>query len=246
MHADPAQQRRLLDLQQADTALTQLTHRRNNLPQTAELTRLRDTVNGITDRRARHEATVSDLERDIGRVEREIDQVRKRADRDRERQESGAATAKELSGLGHELQTLARRQSELEDQELDLMEQRETAQREVDSAAAELSESTAALADLEAQRDAAAAELDLQLSAQRTARDAIVAAITDTDLLALYDRIRRTKPIAVALLRHRRCESCRIEQSGGELAELRAAAPDDVVRCDNCRAILIRGEESGL
>jgi hypothetical protein len=48
------------------------------------------------------------------------------------------------------------------------------------------------------------------------------------------------------VLRQRRCEGCHIELSGSELAAVRAAAPDEVVRCDNCRRILVRTEDSGL
>lgn len=246
MQADPADQRRLLDLQQADTVLTQLTHRRNNLPQDAEIAELRLSVNDITDRQAEQAATASDLERDINRVEREIEQVRSRAEKDRARQSSGAASPKELESLSHELQTLARRQAELEDQELELMEQREAA---VKAAAAQLEvrdERAGQLRQVEIRREQELADIDTQLAKQRGVREAIAASIPDEDLLRLYHKLRTNKPIAVALLRHRRCESCRIEQSGGELAELRAAAPRDVVRCDNCRAILIRTEESGL
>ncbi|HEV8023815.1 MAG TPA: C4-type zinc ribbon domain-containing protein [Candidatus Nanopelagicales bacterium] len=31
-----------------------------------------------------------------------------------------------------------------------------------------------------------------------------------------------------------------------EVAEIRAAAPDEVMRCEECRCILVRTDESGL
>jgi hypothetical protein len=34
--------------------------------------------------------------------------------------------------------------------------------------------------------------------------------------------------------------------SGSELARIRSAAADEVVRCDECRRILVRTAESGL
>jgi predicted nucleic acid-binding Zn-ribbon protein len=37
-----------------------------------------------------------------------------------------------------------------------------------------------------------------------------------------------------------------MELSGSELSAARTAAADEVVRCDNCRAILVRTAESGL
>jgi predicted nucleic acid-binding Zn-ribbon protein len=52
--------------------------------------------------------------------------------------------------------------------------------------------------------------------------------------------------VGAALVRHRRCEGCRIELAGNELATVRHSAPDVVIRCDNCRRILVRTAESGL
>ncbi|MGH8861615.1 MAG: C4-type zinc ribbon domain-containing protein, partial [Jatrophihabitantaceae bacterium] len=52
--------------------------------------------------------------------------------------------------------------------------------------------------------------------------------------------------VGAAMLHQRRCEGCRIELSGSELSAVRSAAPDEVVRCDNCRRILVRTDESGL
>jgi predicted nucleic acid-binding Zn-ribbon protein len=48
------------------------------------------------------------------------------------------------------------------------------------------------------------------------------------------------------MLRHGRCEGCRLELSGGDKARVKAAAVDEVVRCEECRRILVRTAESGL
>ena len=66
-------------------------------------------------------------------------------------------------------------------------------------------------------------------------------------LLSLYDRVRtQTGGTGAALLKARRCEGCRIELYGRELAAARNAAPDEVLRCDNCGRVLVRTAESGL
>ena len=38
----------------------------------------------------------------------------------------------------------------------------------------------------------------------------------------------------------------RLELSGVDRAAVRAAAPDEVIRCEECRRILVRTAESGL
>ena len=50
---------------------------------------------------------------------------------------------------------------------------------------------------------------------------------------------------AAALLRGQ-CQGCHLQLNTVELNEIRAAAKDDVVRCEECRRILVRTPESGL
>ena len=65
--------------------------------------------------------------------------------------------------------------------------------------------------------------------------------------LALYDRLRESKGgVAAALLRARRCAGCNLDLDHAEVATIRAAADDEVIRCDDCSRILVRTSESGL
>jgi predicted nucleic acid-binding Zn-ribbon protein len=160
--------------------------------------------------------------------------------------QSGGLPGKELEGLQHELVTLARRQSSLEDQLLEVMEERE----QVDAAVAELGGRRSALdadiTELTTARDAALADIEAAV-ADRSKERAAIAGEMPADLLGLYERAREHGGgVGAAMLRQRRCEGCHIELSGSELSAVRAAAPDEVVRCENCRRILVRTDESGL
>jgi predicted nucleic acid-binding Zn-ribbon protein len=65
--------------------------------------------------------------------------------------------------------------------------------------------------------------------------------------VALYDKIREVSGgLGAALLAGGRCGGCRIELSGADRARIKAAAPDEVVRCEECRRIMVRAPESGL
>ncbi|MEZ5097793.1 MAG: C4-type zinc ribbon domain-containing protein [Nocardioides sp.] len=67
------------------------------------------------------------------------------------------------------------------------------------------------------------------------------------DLLALYDRLREQKAgVGAAAIRARECGGCRLTLDPAELADIRSAAPDEVLRCEECQRILIRTPESGL
>ena len=66
------------------------------------------------------------------------------------------------------------------------------------------------------------------------------------ELLALYDKIRAQSGTGAAPLQQRRCGGCQLELNNVDLARMRAAADDEVLRCEECRRILVRTPESGL
>ncbi|MEV4512992.1 C4-type zinc ribbon domain-containing protein [Dactylosporangium sp. NPDC049525] len=246
MKADPEAQRRLLDLQAIDIALTQLAHKRKSLPEHAELDRLARELSTMEDQRVRAQVAVDDLDRDISRLERDAEQVRARKDKDQVRLDAGTGPSRELEALQHEIATLNRRQSELEDAELELMEQRETAQATLDDIVSRLTETRSVRAAAEQRRDETLAGLAKDEEFRRSGRKPLAADLP-ADLITLYDKIRESSGgIGAAMLRQGRCEGCRLELSGGDKARVKAAAPDEVVRCEECRRILVRTAESGL
>jgi len=244
--ADPEAQRRLLDLQAIDTALAQLAHRRRTLPELAEVDRLAQQVARLDDERIRVQVTVDDLDRDIARIERDVDQVRTRKAKDQSRLDAGTGPARELEALQHELVSLQRRQSELEDAELELMEQREAAQSTLDDTVSRLAAVRAERDAVEARRDETLAGIDRDVEFRTSGRRPLTADLP-ADLVALYERIReQSGGVGAALLRAGRCEGCRLELAGSERSRFRSAAPDEVLRCEECRRILVRTAESGL
>jgi hypothetical protein len=77
-------------------------------------------------------------------------------------------------------------------------------------------------------------------------REVIAGSVPD-DLLKLYDKLRQQQGgVGAARLFQRRCEGCRLELNITEVNEVKAAPRDAVLRCENCRRILVRTSESGL
>lgn len=246
MKADPDAQSLLLDLQAIDTALAQLSHRRAHLPELAELDALVRQQSALEDERIRAQAEVDDLDRDIARIERDAEQVRARKEKDSARLAAGTGPARELQALQHEVESLSRRQATLEDEELELMERREQAQATVDDVAAKLASAEDQRTEVEARRDAALGEIAAEEAARVQARKPLVGQLPG-DLVALYERIRDDSGgIGAAPLRSGRCGGCRLELAGSERARVAAAPPDEVLRCEECRRIMVRDAESGL
>ncbi|BCL13147.1 MULTISPECIES: zinc ribbon domain-containing protein [Micromonospora] len=245
MKAEPAVQRRLLDLQAIDTALAQLAHRRRTLPERAELEALARELSTLEDQRVRAQVAVDDLDRDIARLEKDVDQVRTRKGRNEDRLAAGTGPARELEALQHELTSLNRRQSDLEDAELELMEQRETAQAVLDGVEQRLAEAREKRAETERRRDESLAEIAKEEEFRRSARQPLAADLP-AELVTLYDKIRESTGLGAALLRGGRCGGCRLDLSGADRTRIAKAAPDEVVRCEECRRIMVRTNESGL
>lgn len=245
MKADPTVQRRLLDLAAIDTTLAQLAHRRRTLPEQAELDGLARELSALEDERARAQVAVDDLDRDIDRLEQDVDQVRARKRKDEDRLAAGVGPARELEALQHELNSLNRRQSDLEDAELELMEQREAAQGVLVGVEKRIAEAREKRASVEQRRDDNLTEITKEEEFKRGARQPLAADLPG-DLVALYDRIREDSGLGAALLTAGRCGGCRLELSGADRARIRAADPHDVVRCEECRRIMVRTNESGV
>ncbi len=239
MKAEVAQQLSLLELSKLDAELSRIAHRAAHLPQQEAVDRIRADYNAASDRLGAVRIVLEDLDAQVSRFEAEIEAVRQREDRDRSMLQSGATDAKQLADLQHELETLLRRQTSLEDSLLEVMERREELQAQLaaDEAAVEVLRSE--LADAQRALDAAVAEIDEARQEHSSRRDALSAAL-DPALSALYERQRASGgPGAGPLLGHR-CGACRIEIGRGELSRISAAPEDELVRCPECGAILLR------
>jgi len=244
--ASPQTQIRLLELADLDAELARLDHRRRGLPEIAELVRLEARASELKDALVVTETELGDLAREQSRAERDVEQVRVRIEKDRARLDAGqVSAARELASLQSEIENLHRRQGDLEEVVLELMERRETLESQRDEVTTDRESLGAEIATVTARRDEAFAEIDEQAAKASDQRGGIAADVP-ADLLALYDQVRKTKGVGAAMLRAGRCEGCHLNVDAADLKVIRAAAPDDVVRCEECRRILIRTPESGL
>jgi predicted nucleic acid-binding Zn-ribbon protein len=246
VNAEPAAQRRLLDLAAVDAELTRAAHRRRSLPELAEVEQADKALLSARDSLVAAETATSDLDRDIRKLEAEIDQVRAREDRDRGLLDSGSiSSSKQLEDLQHELATLRRRQTVLEDDLLDVMERREATAADIERGRAALAGIEQRYLDATRRRDEALAELESAEEHGEQERRTLIGELP-ADLVALYERIRARNGTGAALLRECRCGSCRLELDRTAIGHLREAPPAEVVRCEECGVVLVRTAESGL
>ena len=235
----------LLEVQRHDLEVDRARHRRATLPEAVRVTELEAAARAIDDDITRASVEVSDLEAEQRKADADVDLVRQRSEKDRVLLDT-INDAKQLSNLQHELESLARRQAELEDVELEVMERLEAAQKSHAALLAEREALAADLADARTARDNALADLADEEKIAGAAREAAAQGLP-ADLLALYDKLRADNGgIGAAALHRGRCEGCRIELTPVDLGRIREAPPAEVIRCEECRRILVRTAESGL
>lgn len=239
--APAAEQQTLLELQDVDTRIAQAGHRRENLPVIQRIGELTARVVDLDTERVERGAEVGDLQRQVDKADDDVQAVRSRAQRDTARLESGEGTPRDLQALQSELEVLARRQAELEEIEIELMQQLEDAQRRHDEAARQLEELGTQIAELEDERDQAVAQIDAEIAELEAQRGALAARI-GAELLALYEKLRaQYGGIGAAALRGRTCEGCHLDLNAVEVNRINAESPDQVLRCEECGRILVRG-----
>jgi predicted nucleic acid-binding Zn-ribbon protein len=238
---------RLLDLQALDAQLDRLAHRRATLPEVAELQQIEAEQAATRDAIVGAETEAADIRREQDKFETDIGQVRLRISRDQQRMDAGAvSSAKELESLQHEIESLHRRQTALEDAEIEVMERLEVVEVGLAGLVAQSESLAAARSATEERRDAALSEIEAEVLVARADRDGVVPTLP-AELVALYEKLRaQFGGVGAAGLRQKRCEGCRLELNATDIGRVRAAADDEVLRCEECRRILVRTPEAGI
>jgi len=242
--APVADQLRLLTVQDLDTKLAQARHRLANLPARQELDAVTAEAASLEETRVEAGTAVTDLRREVTKAEDDVVTVRARADRDNKRMLSAGLAPKELQALQSELDVLAKRQGDLEEIELDAMQRLEDAEAEATRVAVQIDAVATKATEVKARLHHEAADIDAEIVSLTAGRANAVAGI-DEGLLALYEKLRAAQGgTGAAALKHGACQGCNMSLNPADLAHIEAAPADDIVRCEECGRILVRGAGS--
>ena len=231
----------LLVVQDLDTAITQLQHRRAALPERSGLTGLEVELAGyaaekvaLMGRRAELMATQKDLEGQIAVV------TERRTGIEQRMYAARGSSTRDLQAMDEEVRHLTQRQSQLEELELVAMVDQEP----IDAELAQLSERSAPIEErvavLRAEVEAGAGRDRPGAGPSHTRpgqprRPSFPPALADR-----YEKLRtRMRGVAAARLIGHRCDGCHQELSAVEVDRIRAMPADTVVTCDLCGRILV-------
>jgi predicted nucleic acid-binding Zn-ribbon protein len=231
----------LLRVQEHDTAADQLRHRRQHLPELAELLATEDELARLEALLADVEAKAAEAAKVQRRLEGELALLESKVSELDAKLYSGVVTVpRELQAMQTEGDAMRQRRAALEDEVLEAMSTRET----LDEQVADLEDNRRRL-DAEGVRLRAAvaeaqAAVDRDLATELAAR-ADAATLIPADVQALYEQLRsRLGGIAAAPLVNGRCGGCHLALPATEVARLRIEPAETLVRCEQCERILVR------
>ena len=230
----------LLAVQDLDTSITQLQHRRQTLIESSGLAEVEAQLGGIeaeqADAAARRgvlAATQKELEEQIAVISERRSVVEQRM------YASTSSSGRDLQAMDDEVRHLTDRRAQLEELEL-------VAMLEQDPVEAELATLSERAAPLEAQAEELRrqvakdqVEIDGALGEAVAARSAeaaqLPAALSDR-----YETLRaRLKGTGAARLVGSHCDGCHLELSSVEVEKIRALPPGEVATCEQCGRILV-------
>ena len=240
MKASPSDQRQILDIQRHDLALTSLAHKLATLPEIASLNAATIKSNNTRDLRIAAETELSDVNRELKRAEGDVEQVVSRLQKDEARLNSGSGSPKDLESLQHEVITLNARRSELEEVELEVMLRVDGIKSRIDELKELEVTLTAEIAELTDRKGMASRALESE-SAQVSSEREATAASVDKALYDLYEKIRSGGGAGAAVLLGGQCLGCNLTINAIDLKRMLDSAEDEVIRCEECRCILVRG-----
>ena len=240
MKASVSDQRSILDIQKFDHQASTLKNKAATLPELAEIASTTIKHNNLRDLRIAAETELSDVERELARAEGDVEQIVTRIERDEKRLASGTGTPKELEQTQHELGTLGTRRSELEEVELEIMMRVDGVKERIASLSTEENQVAVVIADLNIRKENALAAIHTELEGIETDRKATAQSV-GAEMLALYEKVREANGgIGAAALAGNQCKGCNLTLNTIELQRISGLAEDEVVRCEECRCILVR------
>ncbi|KRO37722.1 MAG: hypothetical protein NWP62_03930 [Candidatus Planktophila sp.] len=241
MKASPSDQRSILDIARFDQQTNSLRHKAATLPEIAELASTVIKSNNARDLRIAAETELSDVKRELLRAEADVEQVVSRITRDEARLIGGSASPKELEQLQHEVGSLGVRRAELEEVELEIMMRVDAINERISTLKAEEAEHAAVIADLEIRKENALTIFNKDLEAIAKDRAEIIQGV-EKAFIDLYEKIRETSGgVGAAALSAGSCTGCNLSINAVEIKRMADLADDEVVRCEECRCILVRG-----
>lgn len=233
----------LLIVQQHDTRLDQLAHRRRHHPLAVTVADAQEALAVLQQQHEGLEAERHSHEQQRRRLSDEAASVAERRGEIEAKLYDGSVSAtKELLAMQDEVAALSARQSSIEDDELEVMEQIESLDEELTAVSAAVEQAEQELKTRTDDLEAALADVTADEADEQRQRDEAAAQISP-DELALYTQLRQDLGgLAIAKVQGDRCSGCNLVMPAVELDRLRRHHADSLASapvCESCGRLLV-------
>jgi predicted nucleic acid-binding Zn-ribbon protein len=240
MQASPEQQNLIFELQLIDNEIMQANTKLKSLPEIEQLLHIDKRIAAATEELATVKAEADQIALELRRGEVDVETVTDRIKKDESRLASGNATPKELEQLQHEVGTLRKRQEALEEIELEIMVRNEAITARTNTLTTDLASLETLKAEINQRLTAASNEINTVIANKQGDRGAVVVKI-EKPLLDLYEKIRSASGgVAASALVGNKCNGCNLAINAVEMERIKSLAKDELLRCEECRRILVR------
>jgi uncharacterized protein len=230
----------LLTVQDLDTSITQMQHRRDALPETTGLTAVESELAGLRIERADAEArratlatTQAELEEQIATITERRDHVEKRL------YATTGSSGRDLQAMNDEVKHLTERRAEFEELELISMLEQDPIDAELTTLHEQMEPLEARAKELRGQVELERLEIEADIASAVGTR-AAEAAQLPAALADRYETLRtHLKGTGAARLIKNHCDGCHLELSSGEVERIRSLPPEEVATCEQCGRILV-------
>ena len=240
MQASPEQQSLIFELQLLDNEIMQANTKLKSLPEIEQLLHIDKRIVTTTDELATVKAEADQIALELRRGEVDVETVTDRIKKDEARLSSGNATPKELEQLQHEVGTLKKRQEALEEIELEIMVRSEAITARTNTLTTDLASLETLKAEINQRLTTASGEINTVITNKQSDREKVVVKI-EKPLIDLYEKIRTASGgVAAAALVGNKCNGCNLAINAVEMERIKSLAQDELLRCEECRRILVR------
>ena len=240
MQASVEQQNLILQLQFFDDEIMQANTKLNSLPEVEQLAHIEKRIAAATEELSTVKAEADQISLELRRGEADVETVTDRIKKDEARLNAGTASAKELEQTQHEIETLKKRQAALEEIELEIMVRSEAVQERLKVLTTDLESLEILKGEINTRFKTATTEINLVILAKQKSRTELVPNI-EKPLLDLYEKIRSTSNgVGAATLVGNKCNGCHLAINAVEMERIKGLAADELLRCEECRRILVR------
>ena len=240
MQASTEQQGLILELQLLDNEIMQANTKLKSLPEIEQLLHIEKRVTAANEELAVVRSESDQIALELRRGEVDVETVTDRIKKDEARLSSGNATPKELEQLQHEVETLKKRQESLEEIELEIMIRNDAVIARSNTLTTDLSSLQTLKDEISGRLQSATDEINKVIADKNTARN-VVANKIEKALLDLYEKSRGNGGgVGAAALVGNKCNGCNLAINAVEMERIKSLAKDELLRCEECRRILVR------